>query len=187
MHLGWQSLSQPISVFLLSGHSRLCYGWAFLLPCPWRSSKKGCALREETDSEPVDALLPSAWVKLFERMRYVLVATKEDVLCHSAFARYKLDPFHLTAHLRPLLFRMRFYDLDVQLSPNQSSNDGNDAATPSDGGKSGWFQFEHFLRLRINKLCLKEGWQCLIIRLLCQGYQAIWRDEVCILQKEDVL
>ena len=60
------------------------------------------------------------------------------------FVSYKPNPFYHTAHLRPPPSCRLFYELDVQLSLNQSSDDSYGAATPSGDGKSGCVQFEPF-------------------------------------------
>ena len=45
-----------------------------------------------------NSIKPSALVWLYEGIRFVLVATKEDVISsHPLFARYRSDPFVLTA------------------------------------------------------------------------------------------
>ena len=58
--------------------------------------------KKELSQEPVDAIPPYARVRLNEGSRFVLAATKEDVISsHPIFARYKTDSFNLTARFRP--------------------------------------------------------------------------------------
>ena len=94
----------------------------------------GRPVNEKTDTEPADAI--SCWSRLFEGIRFVFLATKEDII-HI--------PFLLDTNLIPSTFLPTsdhplshfFLRVVVQLSPSQNSNDNNGATTLSGGGKLG--------------------------------------------------
>ena len=84
----------------------------FTFPSLVIPERKGLMVKKETNLEAANTIPPLAYVRLFERRRFVPVATKKDVdSSHPLFAKDKSDPFNLTAYLRLFLSRGHLYEL----------------------------------------------------------------------------
>ena len=76
---------------VLSGYLTTSCTTPGLASCLWQSIV-GVLVFNETDSEPYDAIPASEWVRLWEWIRFVLVAIKEDVLQYIPFLWYTNCP-----------------------------------------------------------------------------------------------
>ena len=130
-------------------------------------------------SDPEDAFPPSAWVSYDKGSGFVLVARKEDVYSHILFLIYKPDPIAFTAHLKPPPSRRLFTSIFVQLYQSKERIRVVAPAHPL-VVLIGWAQFERAL------LSLQTTFERVIRERLQPKVTAVIRDQVCILQKEDV-
>ena len=74
-----------------SGHTRSVCVISWRLSFPFSHWTRGAknVIKRENDSDPADSISSSAWVRLYEGIRFFFVATKQKLLYH----RNKPDPF----------------------------------------------------------------------------------------------
>ena len=86
--------------FLLSGFSCSVLGslqmaefdWTLLLSLLLVDKQEGSGQKKVYNSEPTDAIPPSAWVRINEWSMFVLIATKEDVISSHPLLNTNLIP-----------------------------------------------------------------------------------------------